>query len=656
MILKKMIGNILKDFGFVTQTQLDEAVKKQKQIFKSKTLPEKLNRTQLISEARISGEASSVPFLGEILTKMGHITSSQLQKALKSQDNDFEKYCSLKSDTLCSVMDLGTLVNSSLNLVEVLDLILENTNEVTHSTASTLMLLDEKTGDLVFSVPTGPNAEKLIDIRIKRGQGIAGWVVEHEKAVLVPDVKKDPRFYPEIDNNTGFETKSILAVPLKVKNKLIGVLEVINKKNGSKFTEEDELLLVIFASHAAMAIENARLYSELRDRLEDEKNLQRKLSEANKILALGQMASGVAHDFNNILGAIMGYSEMTMIDMPQNHVARHNLSQILKASHRAKDVVQQILAYTRKHELERKVIDLKEITNEALKFIRASIPSTIEIRPLIPKEPCIITADATMIHQIIMNLCTNAHHAMLDQGGILSLSLECLDLRTISESVDGDLRPGRYIKLSVADTGIGMPPDIIDRIFDPYFTTKEIGVGTGLGLSVVQGIVKSHNGAIKVDSKSGNGTTFDIFLPNVGIEQAIEVEDHQYIPHGNERILFVDDEELLVELGKQMLQHLGYSVVTMTDPQEALKLFEKEKDAIDLIITDLTMPNMTGDILVKKILKIKPNLPIIMCTGFSESIDQKRAVELGIRSLLEKPIQLSDMANTIRKFLDEDKA
>ncbi len=653
MILKKMIGNTLKDLGFVTQTQLDEALKKQKQIFKSKILPEKLNRTQLISEARFSGETSSVPFLGEILTEMGHITRRQLQKALKSQDNDFEKYCSLKSNTLCSVMDLGTLVNSSLNLVEVLDLILENTNEVTHSTASTLMLLDEKTGDLVFSVPTGPNAKKLIDIRIKRGQGIAGWVVEHEKSVLVPDVKKDPRFYPEIDNNTGFETKSILAVPLKVKNKLIGVLEVINKKNGSKFTEEDELLLVIFASHAAMAIENARLYSELRDRLEDEKNLQRKLSEANKILALGQMASGVAHDFNNILGAIMGYSEMTMIDMPQNHVARHNLSQILKASHRAKDVVQQILAYTRKHELERKVIDLKEVTNEALKFIRASIPSTIEIRAQIPKEPCIITADATMIHQIIMNLCTNAHHAMLDQGGILSLSLECLDLRTISEMVDDDLKPGRYIKLSVADTGIGMPPDIIDRIFDPYFTTKEIGVGTGLGLSVVQGIVKSHNGAIKVDSKSGNGTTFDIFLPSVGIEQAIEVEDHQYIPHGNERILFVDDEELLVELGKQMLKHLGYSVVATTDPQEALKLFEKEKDAIDLIITDLTMPNMTGDILAKKILQIKPNLPIIMCTGFSESIDQKRVVELGIRSLLEKPIQVSDMANTIRKFLDE---
>ena len=390
--------------------------------------------------------------------------------------------------------------------------------------------------------------------------------------------------------------------------------------------------------------------------MEDEKNLHRKLAEANKILALGQMASGVAHDFNNILGAIMGYSEMTMIDMPQNHVARHNLSQILKASHRAKDVVQQILAYTRKHELERKVIDLKEITNEALKFIRASIPSTIEIRAQIPKEPCIIIADATMIHQIIMNLCTNAHHAMLDQGGILSLSLECLDLRTISEMVDDDLKPGRYIKLSVADTGIGMPPEIIDRIFDPYFTTKEIGVGTGLGLSVVQGIVKSHNGAIKVDSKSGNGTTFDIFLPSVGIEQAIEVEDHQYIPHGNERILFVDDEELLVELGKQMLKHLGYSVVATTDPQEALKLFEKEKDAIDLIITDLTMPNMTGDILVKKILQIKPNLPIIMCTGFSERIDQKRAVELGIRSLLEKPIQVSDMANTIRKLLDENKA
>ena len=300
MIFKKMIGNTLKDLGFVTQAQLDEALDKQKQIFKSKILPEKLNRSQLITEARFSGERSSVPFLGEILTEMGYITRSQLKKALKSQDHDFEEYCSLKSRTLCSVMDLGTVVNSSLNLVEVLDLILKNTNKVTHSIASTLMLLDEKTGDLVFSVPTGPNADELIDIRIKRGQGIAGWVAEHEKPVLVPDVKKDQRFYPEIDNRTGFETKSILAVPMKVKNKLIGVLEVINKTDGSAFTEEDELLLVIFASHAAMAIENARLYSELRDRLEDEKNLHRKLAEANKILALGQMASGVAHDFNNI--------------------------------------------------------------------------------------------------------------------------------------------------------------------------------------------------------------------------------------------------------------------------------------------------------------------------------------------------------------------
>ena len=653
MIFKKMIGNILKDFGFVTQSQLDEALEEQKRIFRSRIIPEKLDRTQLVSEARFSGKASSVPFLGEILTQMGHITRSQLQKALKTQDNDFERLCQLKSNTLCSVMDLGTLVNSSLNLVEVLDLILENTNEVTQSTASTLMLLDETTGELVFSVPTGPNAEKLIDLRIKRGQGIAGWVVENEKSVLVPDVKKDPRFYPDIDSSTGFETKSILAVPLKVKNKLIGVLEVINKKNGSSFSEEDELLLVIFASHAAMAIENARLYSELRNRLEEEKNLQTKLAEANKLLALGQMASGVAHDFNNILGAIMGYSEMTMMDMPQNHAARHNLSQILKASHRAKGVVQQILAYTRKQELEKRVVDLKGITKEAIKFIRASIPSTIKIRTETPEGPCIIIADATMIHQIIMNLCTNAHHAMSDHGGVITLGLACLDLDTIPEMVDDDLIPGRYVKLSVSDTGIGMTPDTIDRIFDPYFTTKDIGVGTGLGLSVVQGIVKSHKGAIKVKSKSGSGTTFDIFLPSVDIAQAIEIEDHQDIPRGDERILLVDDEEVLVELGEQLLKHLGYSVIAKTDPEDALKMFKAEKDAIDLVITDLTMPNMTGDILAEKMLEIKPDLPIIMCTGFSENMDNKRAVELGVQSLLEKPVQLSDMANTIRKSLDK---
>ena len=653
MAIRALIGSILSDLGFVSQGQLDTALTEQQKISDSQMIPERLERTRLVAEARFSIKTEAIPFLGQILIDMGTISPHQLQLALEQQKDMVQRYCELESTALCSVMDMGTLVNSSLNLAEVLKLIMKTANSITNSVASTLMLLEENTRELVFSVPTGPRAEDLRDIRIKPGQGIAGWVAENHEPLIVPDVRTDQRFYDGVDAITGFETRSILCVPLKAKTKLIGVLEAINKTDGTRFTESDALMLSIFGAQAAMAIENARLYGELSDQYDAEKNLQKKIIETDKFLALGQMAAGVAHDFNNILGAIMGHTEMALLDISEAHPARQNLEMSLKATHRAKDIVNQILAFARKQELARHPLNLKKLVGETLGLLRALLPSTIEIRSELTDQPCSILADGTKIQQMIMNLCTNAGHAMAEDGGILALALDAVALSAESAAAIGEIAKGSYLKLTVSDTGVGMDAETINRIFDPYFTTRQKGVGTGLGLSVVHGIVKSHGGAVKLSSVPGKGTVFEIFLPRISQAAITDTEDVQALPGGNERILFIDDETALADLGRQMLERLGYRVTAMTEPRAALDTFQENPEAFDLVITDMTMPNLTGDVLTGELLALRPDLPVILCTGFSEKINSEKAYAKGVRCFLMKPISTEHLARSVRRSLDE---
>jgi len=655
MALKQLIGSVMSDLGFVTQDQLNTALKKQQNLSDAQMLPEKLKRTNLVAEARFLGKTDVLPFLGEVLIEMGFISENQLSVALQEQAKTLEKYCTLESNALFSVMDMGSLVNSSLNLANVLKLIMKNANGVTNSEASTLMLLEEMTQDLVFSVPTGPKADKLMDIRIKRGQGVAGWVAENETPVIIPDVAQDERFYAGIDEISGFQTLSILCVPLKARTKLIGVLEAINKADGTSFTEEDALMLTIFGSQAAMAIENARLYSELQDQYEEQKKLHKKIIESDKFLALGQMSSGVAHDFNNILGAIIGYTEMAAFDIVDGDPVKKNLDQVLTAASRARELVNQILAYARRQELERKPLDLKKLVEETLQLLRASFPATLDIRLEISQKPCSIIGDGTKIQQVIMNLCTNAYHAMADRGGVLTLALEPVELSEESAGVVGEIREGPYLKLSVSDTGTGMNEETLSRIFDPYFTTKQKGVGTGLGLSVALGIVKSHEGTIRIFSEPGKGTVFEIYLPRTDDKEVVDTDVCMEIPTGNERILLVDDEETLVKLGKQLLERLGYQVTAMTKPREALRAFQREPEAFDLVITDMTMPELTGDELSCTLLSLRPNLPVILCTGFSEKIDRETAYAKGISCFLMKPVSAQSLARAVRQTLDESR-
>ena len=651
MILKRLLGEIMTSLGFVTAEQVGKAIKKQKAMMIDPPLPEKLERVSLVSEER--KKVGGFPPLGKLLMDMGFATKEQLEMALREQRSMLDIYRTLGREKLEAAIEMGSIVNSTLNFVEVLAIIMEHVNRLTGSVASTLMLRDSKSDELVFSVPTGPKANNLMDIRIPPGEGIAGWVAKNEKPLLIPDAEKDPRFYPGIDKISGLKTKSILCVPLKAKSKLIGVLEVINKKNGTQFTEEDSLLLSIFSGQAAMAIENARLYEELKAQYDEERLLQRRVTESEKLKALGQMASGVAHDFNNILSAIMGYAEIALFDLPEKNESKRSIEQVLAASHRAKDLVKQILAFSRQSDLEPRPIKISPIVNEALKLLRASIPATIEIKQNIQMESGMLLGDPTQIHRVLMNLCTNAHHALGEKGGVIEVSLTQEELGEKDVSIHLNLKPGHYMKLSVRDNGQGIDQDALERLFEPYFTTKDKGMGTGMGLAVVHGIVTGLGGAVAVKSEPGKGSCFDVILPRMDLEIESAEESFEPISTGNEHILFVDDEEALAELGKGMLERLGYHVECRTSPLDALEAFRANPHKFNIVITDMTMPNMTGDDLSKELLRIRPDIPIILCTGFSASITEKKAKAIGIREFALKPYVMRDLSKTIRKVLDD---
>jgi len=384
----------------------------------------------------------------------------------------------------------------------------------------------------------------------------------------------------------------------------------------------------------------------------ESKRLQSQLQQARKMESFGTLAGGIAHDFNNFLGIIIGNTELAMDDVPKWNPAHLNLEEILEAGLRASDVVRQLLSFTRRTQLEKKPVNIGIIMQESLKLLRSSIPTSIEIHQNIPRDIDTILANPTQINQILINLSTNAHHAM-PYGGILAISLENVELDEDRAAQYPDLNPGRYVNLKVSDTGHGISTMEIDRIFDPYFTTKEVGKGTGMGLSVVHGIVKNHEGAISVKSEYGKGTTFSIFFPVIEEQTAIEAESVEKLPTGNERILLVDDEKSILFTGRNLLERLGYQVETRQNPIEALNLFRVNSNQFDLVITDMTMPKMTGDQLVQEILKIQPDMPIILNTGFNEKIDEEKAKQIGIRQYIEKPFNRGLLANVVRDVLDE---
>ncbi|MDM8515142.1 PAS domain S-box protein [Desulfobacterales bacterium HSG16] len=387
----------------------------------------------------------------------------------------------------------------------------------------------------------------------------------------------------------------------------------------------------------------------------ERKHLESQLRQAHKMEAIGTMAGGIAHDFNNILGIILGNIELTMDDIPQSHCIWANLEEIRIAGLRGKDVVHQLLGFSRKSENKKKTISLGPVIEETLKLMRASIPSNIEIIKNISDKTSYIMADATQMHQIIINLCTNAAHAMADDGGILKIEIHHTVVDPNSAELFHLIHSGPYVRLSVADSGCGIEQNIINRIFDPYFTTKDVGKGTGMGLSVVHGIVKSHDGVVSVDSLPGKGTEFNIYFPVVLHKEIKQFVDNRPLSIGTERILLVDDEPSIVKLGKRMLLSLGYDVTAVTNPGDAFEAFSSNPDDFDLLISDMAMSNMTGIQLARGVKYLKPDIPVIICTGYSDQINAETIEKAGIEGFILKPIVKKELANLIRTILDKNK-
>ncbi|MBN2427628.1 MAG: PAS domain S-box protein [Deltaproteobacteria bacterium] len=381
------------------------------------------------------------------------------------------------------------------------------------------------------------------------------------------------------------------------------------------------------------------------------KRIEQALYQAQKMEAIGNLAGGIAHDFNNVLSAIYGYSQLAQLKVNNKEKVLEYIRNICLASDRAKELVQQILAFSRQGVSEKAPIDLGDNIKDALKLLKASIPSTIEMQENIAVERGVVHANRIQIQQVVMNLCANSAHALQSDGGKIVVELLPFEVCQGDFSDDPDIIPGRYLKLIVADNGHGIPADIQNRIFEPYFTTKKTGEGTGMGLATVHGIIKDHGGYIKVYSKPGTGTTFQVLFPVTGHNSLPDHERFEALPRGTERILFVDDEGSILEIGRTLLSNLGYRVEASTSPLDCLACFRARPDEFDLVLTDFAMPGMDGKIFVAEIRKIHPTIPIIVCTGFSANILSEEMTDLGIHSILMKPVSTSELAMTVRRAI-----
>ncbi len=445
---------------------------------------------------------------------------------------------------------------------------------------------------------------------------------EWDEAVTMPGVGELPWETPVPERETRGRTKEGETMDVAV------VHAPCNDENG----EADDLLTII------------------RD-ISENKQLEARLQHDEKLEAIGTLAGGVAHDFNNILSSIIGFTELALGDSEKESAQRANLDEVLVACRRAKDLVAQILMFSKQSDQDLKPVRLKRIVDGTLKLIRASLPSTIEIRRIV-KSDSVVMADPARLNQVIMNLCTNAGRAMGEKGGLLEVELVDVALDSESATACPDIPAGTYARLTVSDDGHGMSPEVMKRIFDPFFSTIERVEGVGLGLSVVHGIVTSFGGFITPTSQEGKGSSLRVHLPAIEVESPPETDKPSTAPLGNERVLFIDDEPPIAKMAGRMLGRLGYAAETRTSGEEALDLFKENPDGFDIVITDLSMPDMPGDELAGELRRIRPDIPIILCTGFGNTEAEEEAEAMEVNAFVTKPILMREIAKTIRRILD----
>jgi PAS domain S-box-containing protein len=538
-------------------------------------------------------------------------------------------------------------------------------------------IIDDEAGRLRLNAYAGIPEEEGAKIEwLDYGVAVCGCAARDNCRIVAEHIPTTPDERTELVKSYGI--KAYAAHPLQGPGgKVFGTLS-FGTRNRETFSDEDLSLMRAVADQMATAMvrmkaeeavktaldeleervqqrttELSDAYDELRAEVEERKKTEEQLRQAHKMEAIGTLAGGIAHDFNNILAAIMGFTEMVIEDLPEGGQEEKNLRYVLKSAHRGKDLVKQILAFSRKSDYVRGSMSLVPLIKETIQLLRASIPTTIEIvfKTTITEDT--VLASPTEIQQILMNLATNASLAMEHRGGTLEISLNDIDFQPGTPAFDLGIEPGEYLQLAVKDGGSGMTPEVMKRIFEPFFTTREVGRGTGMGLAMVYGIVTDLHGTITVESEPGIGSIFRVFLPKVKSEMSTGPVETDNDPKGKEHILFLDDEELLVEWGRAALTRLGYKVTSMTDSVEALKTFSADPAQFDLVVTDQTMPGLTGMQLAQKLLKMRPDIPIVLCTGHSETVTPEEARASGIGEFLMKPVSKTKFARTIRRVLDQ---
>ncbi len=482
----------------------------------------------------------------------------------------------------------------------------------------------------------------------------SGKVVDFNQSPYSEDISRATERKPAIGDRM-YTSDYAGSHGVDMRTELMECIETGVPRAFDRLPYHDRFLSVYIAPFSDGAVITATEVTRAVNAEEVQKKFEARMMLSQKLEAVGTLAGGIAHDFNNILWIISGNAELAKSDIPAGHELARHLDKIEAACRRAKDLVTQILNYSRQTTQEKRPLIVNSLIKESLKLLRSSLPATIEIQQNIIPKPLTIMADISLISQVLMNLCTNAAHAMRQEGGVLDIGLTEVTLDEEEAALHGNLKPGRYAVLSVMDTGKGIAPEVMDRIFDPFYTTKSVSEGTGMGLSVVHGIVNHHGGAIDVYSKPGKGATFHVLLPLAKSPGKRPPDVAEAFPTGNESLLIVDDDTHLLEMETEILQRLGYRVAAFEAPLEALEYYRKNRKDIDLIITDQTMPKMTGARLAKQLIQIDPGVRIILCTGYSEVLSEKEANAIGIGAFLMKPVNIGKLAKTVRRMLKQTK-
>lgn len=538
------------------------------------------------------------------------------------------------------VATLGQHALRATNLEALMDEVVHRVADTLQVTYCTVLELLPEENSLRIHASAGLPETLIAQARLSTSPDTyTGYTLCANEPVVVLNLRTETRFQPHIMHHDG--VVSCMGVLIHGLGQPFGLLGAF-ATTARTFSNDDVHFLEAVAHVLASSIVRQRLDVQMQH--------------GQKMQAIGTLAGGIAHDFNNMLAAILGYTELVTDDVPRDSLMWRNLQHVLTAAMRARDLVQQILAFSRQNTPQRQEVHLHLLVREALALIRASLPSTIAIHQHIEPDTGTVYAAPTHIHQLLLHLCTNAEHAMRVTGGVLEVRLEACAVDAALATTHPALTSGHYVQLTVRDTGHGMAPEVLERICEPFFTTKDVGEGTGMGLAVVHGIVASHDGVMTVSSTPGQGTTCVIYLPRSDRANVGFLPTSPTTLYGHKHILFVDDEEVLVELGRETLTRLGYRVTAYTSSTEALDAFQATPDLFDLVITDQTMPLLTGEGLAKALRTIRPALPIILCTGFSHAMTEEKARTLGLDAFLMKPMVGRDLDVTIRRVLAQRQA